>query len=354
MDDATIAVYQNRADAWKDQREVKRADAATRLAKGAVRDVGPVVDLGCGPGWQLPQLGPGAVGLDATAAMLDVARHTGHRALVRADLEALPFRTGSLGGAWASRSYIHVERDRVPLALADLHRSLAVGAPVDLSVFVGDSDLRTYPDDDFAGRRFTAWTAQQLADVVAGAGFADVTVVAEDNLLVATGVRARTLPDFVGRGLRLLTCGLNPSLHAADAGYGYAGPSNRFWKALDAAGLVSTPRQPRRMVTVDRVGMTCLVKRATPRADELAVAEYRAGAARVERLVRWLEPGAVAFVGLAGYRAAIDRTAKAGLQPEPFGGRPAYVLPSTSGLNAATSLAALAEHFRAAASAADT
>lgn len=346
MDDATIAVYEGAAGAWRERREVKRAGAAARLAAASG---GLVVDLGCGPGWQLPHLGPGAIGLDASAAMLDLARSSGSAALVRADLEALPFRRGGLGGAWASRSYIHVERHRLPLALADLHRSLAVGAPVEISLFAGDFDLRTFAGDDFAGRRFTGWTPESVADVMAGAGFESVTVALEDSLVVASGTRARTLPDYVGPGLRLLACGLNPSLHAADAGYGYAGPSNRFWKAVEAAGLVSALRDPRRMVTVDRVGMTCLVKRASPRADELTTPEYRAGAARLERLVRWLEPGVVVFVGLAGYRAAIDRTAKPGLQSEPFGGRPAYVLPSTSGLNAGTSLATLVDHFRAAA-----
>jgi len=69
--------------------------------------------------------------------------------------------------------------------------------------------------------------------------------------------------------------------------------------------------------------------------------------------VEWLEPGAVCFVGLAGWRAAIDRRARAGVQPEPFGGRPAYVMPSTSGLNARVPPAELADHLRAAAALAD-
>jgi TDG/mug DNA glycosylase family protein len=94
--------------------------------------------------------------------------------------------------------------------------------------------------------------------------------------------------------------------------------------------------------------MTDLVKRATPRADELARDEYRDGLARVERLVRWLEPGAVCFVGLAGWRAAVDRRAVAGEQPDGIGGRPAYVMPNTSGLNARVPLAELADHLRAA------
>ncbi len=68
----------------------------------------------------------------------------------------------------------------------------------------------------------------------------------------------------------------------------------------------------------------------------------------MQRLVRWLEPGAVCFVGLAGWRAAVDRRATAGEQPDGLGGRPVYVMPSTSGLNARVPLADLAEHLRAA------
>jgi len=68
----------------------------------------------------------------------------------------------------------------------------------------------------------------------------------------------------------------------------------------------------------------------------------------VERLVRWLEPGAVCFVGLTGWRAAVDRRATAGVQSQRFGGRPVYVMPSTSGANAHARLDALTDHLRAA------
>jgi TDG/mug DNA glycosylase family protein len=96
--------------------------------------------------------------------------------------------------------------------------------------------------------------------------------------------------------------------------------------------------------------MTDLVKRATPRADQLTPDEFRAGAARIERLVAWLEPRAVCFVGLSGYRVAVDRKAESGWQPEPFGGRPAYVMPNTSGINAHATPTDLAAHLHAAAS----
>jgi TDG/mug DNA glycosylase family protein len=94
--------------------------------------------------------------------------------------------------------------------------------------------------------------------------------------------------------------------------------------------------------------MTDMVKRATPNAAALSVEEYGAGAERVRRLVAWLQPGLVLFVGLAGWRAAVDRHAAAGLQPEPFAGVPAYVMPSTSGLNAHSNPAELAAHIAAA------
>jgi double-stranded uracil-DNA glycosylase len=90
------------------------------------------------------------------------------------------------------------------------------------------------------------------------------------------------------------------------------------------------------------------VKRATPNADSLTPAEYQAGAERVARLVEWLQPGVVLFVGLAGWRAAVDRRAQPGPQPLPFGGVPAYVMPSTSGRNARTTPAELIAHFQAA------
>ena len=169
----------------------------------------------------------------------------------------------------------------------------------------------------------------------------------------ARATRARTLPDTVGAGMRLLVCGLNPSVYAADAGVGFARPGNRFWPAALAAGIVTTDRSPDRALADHGVGMTDLVKRATPRADALTADEYRAGVERVRRLVAWLRPGAVCFVGLAGWRAAVDRKAVAGVQTADLGGVPVYVMPSTSGLNARVPPAALADHLRAAAHLAD-
>lgn len=359
MDRDTIDLYEQGADEWVARRSPSHLAAAEALASRVPDGGGAVADLGCGPGWYAPALPSPVVALDAAHAMLV---HTSSRApaalRVQADLEALPFRAGTLRAAWARNSYVHLRRAAVPMALADLHRSLRVGAPVTLGFFGARDDSEDegaflFRSTDFPGRFFSVWSKDHLGEVAAGAGF-DVEVVEHhdargERSFDVVGSRSRTLPDTVGPGMRLLVCGLNPSVAAADAGVGFAGRTNRFWPAAIAAGLVSRDRDARHALLAHGVGMTDLVKRATVGARELTRVEYRIGADRVERLVRWLEPGAVCFVGLAGWRAAVDAAAGPGPQPNGFAGVPAYVMPSTSGLNARTPLAELAEHLRASA-----
>ena len=354
--DETLAVYERRAADWRDRRRPVHRDEAEVFAGRALPDR-PVVDLGCGPGWYSSGLGDAVVALDAARAMLDLVEKEAPGAWrVQADLGALPFGRGTIGGAWASRSYVHLARRDLPLALADLHRSMAVGAPLHLHVFAGELEHGPVERDDFAGRRFSAWPPAQLADVVIGAGFAidelrapDPDAPARLEPLVIEATRDRTLPDTVGPGMRLLICGLNPSVYSADVGIGFGRAGNRYWAAAIEAELVSRDRDTRSALVDHGIGMTDLVKRATPKASDMSTAEYRNGLARVTRLVEWLQPGAVCFVGLAGWRAAVDRKAVAGEQPQRLGDRPVYVMPSTSGLNAATSLTTLADHLRAAA-----
>jgi TDG/mug DNA glycosylase family protein len=279
--------------------------------------------------------------------MLEACRHQAPGALyVRGDVEHLPFTRRSLGGAWSWMTHLHVPRRRLPLALWDLHRVLAVGTPFEIQLLEGEYEGDDLPGDEVGGRYFAGWTADRLVDVVTGAGFKiedDSLAVSGDELRLRA-TRSRTLADTVGDGMRLLVCGVNPSIFSADAGIGYARPGNRFWPAALAAGVVRQDRDP-----VDAlargVGMTDFVKRPTRTADEVTADEYRRGYGRVERLVEWLQPGAVCFVGLSGWRTVVNPRAVAGVQPEKIGGRPAYVLPSTSGLNARTPLAELADHL---------
>lgn len=207
---------------------------------------------------------------------------------------------------------------RLPVALARIHWSTAPG------------DVVTWELPASA----------RVDDIVAGAGF--------ERVAKGRARRIRTLPDTVGARMRLLVCGLNPSLVAADAGFGFAGATNRFWPAAEQSGLLTRLRDPLHALEVDSVGMTDLVKRATKGTADLVPAEYRMGAERVERLVRWLRPPVVLFVGLEGWRATVDPRAQPGLQRSTFGAAPAYVMPSTSGLNTHARLADLVGHIRAA------
>jgi len=70
---------------------------------------------------------------------------------------------------------------------------------------------------------------------------------------------------------------------------------------------------------------------------------------RVDRLAGWLQPDAVCIIGLDGWRKVVDRRAVAGWQEHAVGGRPAYLMPNPSGLNAHAQVPDLAAHLRAAA-----
>jgi TDG/mug DNA glycosylase family protein len=319
-----------------------------------VRRAGLRIDVGAGAGRYTNDLGRPVVALDASAHMLRLLRAAAPSALsVRADLEALPFGRHGLDGGWSNMAYQHLPSTHVPLALHDLHRSLAPDAPLDLQVLGGEYEGRALPDDTIGGRYFAGWTAARLHDVLVGAGF-DVDVVATaGDATRARATTAVTLADTVGEGMRILVCGLNPSIYSAERGVGFARPGNRFWPAAMAAGIASTPRDSRAALADHGTGMTDLCKRATVASAELTAEEYRQGAARVERLVDWLRPAAVCFVGLEGWRVAVDRRATPGVQPRAFGGRPVYVMPSTSGLNAHSRLDDLADHLRRAAALAD-
>ena len=348
LDRATVAVYEARAVEWRDRRPPRFSELARALGdeilSGAIR-----IDVGCGSGGHLEHLGRPVVALDAAYAMLELAREAAPDAwCVHGDLEALPLRRASIGASWARASYLHVRRVHLPSALMELHRVLVVDAPAVFTFRHGRAE-GTLAEDAFAGRLFAEWEPKPLRDVFVGAGFVvDDLVHDGGEWMHVRARRARTLPDFVGPGMRLLVCGLNPSVYAADAGVGFARPGNRFWPAALAAGLVSRDRDPVDALRTHDIGMTDLCKRATRTADALSKRDYVEGVARVERLVEWLRPGAVCFVGFAGWRATVDPKARAGEQPVGFGGVPAYVMPNPSGLNAHSTPKDFEAHLRAA------
>jgi double-stranded uracil-DNA glycosylase len=163
------------------------------------------------------------------------------------------------------------------------------------------------------------------------------------------------ITDVLGPQIRLLLVGINPGVRSAQRNQHFAGPSNRFWPALHAAGITPELLGPdRQEELVDLgVGITNLAARPSARADELSADELREGARVLENKVRLLQPRIVAVLGLTAYRIAFKRPkARAGPQAERIGDTALWVLPNPSGLNAHAKPADHAAGLRAVAEAA--
>lgn len=156
--------------------------------------------------------------------------------------------------------------------------------------------------------------------------------------------------NVIAPGLRVLFCGINPSLYSGATGHHFARPGNRFWKVLHRAGLTDREISPfdEDDLLEHRLGITNLVNRATATAAHLRPEELERGARLLARKARRYRPRFVAVVGIDAYRVAFGRRlARAGRQREKIGPSRLWVLPNTSGLQASYQLGALVRHFRA-------
>lgn len=160
--------------------------------------------------------------------------------------------------------------------------------------------------------------------------------------------RNKTIPDVIAPGLRILFCGINPSLYSAAVGHHFGRPGNRFWPTLYHAGFTDrllSPFEDRLLLDLG-YGITNLVARATATAEELTHEELIAGGRSLVRKVRRLQPACVAFLGITAYRLAFGKKkATLGKQAENMGEAAVWVLPNPSGLNAHYRLSELARVF---------
>ncbi len=154
---------------------------------------------------------------------------------------------------------------------------------------------------------------------------------------------------MIAPGLKVLFCGINPSLYTAAVGCHFGRPGNRFWPALHASGFTERLLAPYEQgeLLAHGYGVTNVVERATATADELSAREFVEGGKRLEERVRRYGPRFLAVLGIGAWRSAFGRPgASLGLQPEPLGGARVWVLPNPSGLNAHYRLEDLARLFR--------
>ncbi|WLQ44491.1 G/U mismatch-specific DNA glycosylase [Streptomyces laculatispora] len=160
--------------------------------------------------------------------------------------------------------------------------------------------------------------------------------------------RDRTVPDVVAGGLRVLFCGINPSLMTGATGHHFAFPGNRFWPVLHRSGFTSRQLRPCEQSKLLQygLGITNVVARATARADELSAEEFRAGGEILTAKVGRLRPQWLAVVGITAYRTAFgERRAHIGPQERTIGGARVWALPNPSGLNAHWTAQTMAEEY---------
>jgi TDG/mug DNA glycosylase family protein len=154
--------------------------------------------------------------------------------------------------------------------------------------------------------------------------------------------------DVLAPKLDVVFVGINPGRYSGEAGHHFAGPSNRFWKALHGSGFTDRLLDHSEDVDLPRygLGVTNLVSRTTASAAELTDDEHRAGAAALTEKLERVRPRCVAFLGIDAYRKAFARPRpEIGKQEERIAGAEVWVLPNPSGANAHYSLRVLVALF---------
>lgn len=166
-----------------------------------------------------------------------------------------------------------------------------------------------------------------------------------------------TLPDYLRPGLDIVTIGINPSLPSVREGYYFANPRNRFWRALNASGLLPVlvvPGAPAMDLLVSQygIGFTDVVKRPTANAAQLCAADFRDWAPILKDKLEQHAPKIAWFQGKQAcehylrYAEGLKPVLDWGEQPFRLGRTRLFVSPNPSPANAAFSLDELTDWMR--------
>lgn len=150
--------------------------AALAAFAESVRELGPVLDVGCGPGHvtaHLTELGVEASGVDLSPRMIEHARrqYPELRFSVASATE-LELAPGSLGGVLGWWSLFNLPREALPGVLSTFAGALVPGGQALIGTHVGDGD---HPRTVGYGGLPVSWTTHlyqpaELASMLADAG----------------------------------------------------------------------------------------------------------------------------------------------------------------------------------------
>jgi len=167
----------------------------------------------------------------------------------------------------------------------------------------------------------------------------------------------KTLTDYVGDGLNILSIGLNPSTISVEKGFYFANPRNRFWKALNASSLISEELLPsvaaqEKLYRRYKIGFTDVVKRHSSMGKDLIAADYKKYVPMLETKLLKYEPkicwihGKVAANKFLQYSKLDHSKVVWGQQTFKIANSLVFVTPNPSPANAAYSLENLIKWYQ--------
>jgi len=168
MTDAkTLAVYDAKIEDYLRLTQAPPSKSLLAFIK-AIPEGGRILDLGCGPGLAAAEMarhGFDVDALDGSAEMVAAAsKHPGVTAR-QATFDDLPSQA-TYHGIYANFSLLHAKRADFKRHIQACHAALHPGGIFHLTMKLGTGEKR-----DALGRFYTYYTAQELKDILAQAGF---------------------------------------------------------------------------------------------------------------------------------------------------------------------------------------
>jgi len=172
--DRVAAEYANRFKDEMDDKPFDR-DCLDRLAREVV-DLGPICDLGCGPGQiarYLHRQGVKTLGVDLSPKMVAAAQRLNPEIhFHQGDMLALPDADNSWGGIAAFYCIIHIPREQVADALREMRRVLKPGGILLVTFHIGE-EIKHIDEwwEKPVNLDFAFYLPEQMEDWLKEAGF---------------------------------------------------------------------------------------------------------------------------------------------------------------------------------------